>query len=340
MLGGRDAKLVYSDESITGTLDTVKATQLVENEHAEVLLGLIGTDGAYAVRDYADAHHIVFIDSHASGNALTRTVPGCTPSCMSPYVFRSSFSAWQLSEPLGAWAAGKGAKAFDVVSSDDTFGAESAAAFVEGLGTAGGTATTQSAVKPGTDWAKVATAIAGQPTKDVFAAFEGPDASSFIAAWAQAGLTARGYALYGPGPLTGVDVLGQVKAAAAGATTSSFWASTLDNPENKAVQGLFSTTYKDESGNPLTADSFVVEMWDAMTALDKALGQTAGNASTDALIPALVGVSFSSPRGGFAFDPATHNVVQDIYIRQVQVTGSDAMNAVVDTIKKVADPGR
>jgi branched-chain amino acid transport system substrate-binding protein len=339
-LGGRDAKLVYSDESITGSIDTVKATQLVENEHAEVLLGLIGTDGAYAVRNYADTHHVVFIDTHAPGDALTRAVPGCTPSCLSPYLFRSSFSAWQLAEPLGAWAAGKGIKAFDVVSSDDTFGTESAAAFVGGLGTAGGTATTRSTVKPGADWTKVTAAIGAQQTKNIFAAFEGADAASFIAAWDHAGLTARGFALYGPGPLTGVDVLAQVKAAAAGATTASFWSSSLDNPENKALENLFSTTYKDESGNPVNAGTYVIEMWDAMTALDKALGQTSGSASADALIPALEGVSFSSPRGGFAFDAATHNVVQDIYIRQVQVTGSDAGNAIIDTIPKVADPGR
>lgn len=340
MLGGRAAKLVYSDESITGAIDTVKATQLVENEHADVLLGLIGTDGAYAVRNYADTRHIVYIDTHAGGNALTRSVPGCTPSCGSRDVFRTSFSDWQLSEPLGAWAAGKGASPFDVVSSDDTFGTESAAAFVEGLGSAGGAATSRVTVKPGTDWTRVTAAIAAQPTKQVFAAFEGTDAASFITAWDQAGLTAHGYTLYGAGPLTGVDVLGQVGAAAAGVTTASFWDSSLDNPENKALEDLFSTTYQDESGNPSKADTYVVEMWDAMTALDTALGQTAGSASADVLVPALEKVSFSSPRGGFAFDAATHNVVQDIYIRQAQVTGSTVANAVIDTVAKVADPGR
>jgi branched-chain amino acid transport system substrate-binding protein len=340
VLAGRPVKLVYADESITGALDVVKATQLVETEHADVLLGLISTDGAYAVRNYADTKHVVFIDTNASGNALTRTVAGCTPSCRSPYVFRSSYSSWQLAEPLGAWAAGNGLKAFDIVAADDTFGTESTAAFIEGLGTAAGAATAQSLVQPGTGWSKVVAGIAAQPTKNVFAAFAGGDAASFITAWDEAQLAGKGYKLFGPGPLADVDVLAQVKGAAAGVTTASFWSSTLDNPENKALMDLFAKTYQDEKGNPTPADSYVVEMWDAMTALDLALQKTNGSGATDVLIAALEGVSFNSPRGAFAFDQGTHNVVQDIYIRQVQATGVAASNVVVDTIPKVVDPGR
>jgi branched-chain amino acid transport system substrate-binding protein len=340
VLAGRPVKLVYSDESITGALDVVKASQLVETEHADVLLGLIGSDGAYAVRTYADTKHVVFIDTNASGNALTRTVAGCTPSCRSPYLFRSSYSSWQLAEPLGAWAAGNGLKAFDVVAADDVLGTESAAAFIEGLGTAGGAATTQTLVQPGTDWSKVIAGIAAQPTKNIFAAFAGADAASIITAWDEARLSGKGYRLFGPGPLADVDVLAQVKGAAAGVTTASFWSSTLDNPENKALMDLFRKTYQDEKGNPTPADSYVVEMWDAMTALDLALQKTDGSGATDVLIAALEGVSFNSPRGAFAFDQGTHNVVQDIYIRQVQATGLAATNVVVATIPKVVDPGR
>jgi len=340
VLAGRPVKLVYADESITGALDVVKASQLVETEHADVLLGLIGSDGAYAVRTYADTKHVVFIDTNASGNALTRTVAGCTPSCRSPYLFRSSYSSWQLAEPLGAWAAGNGLKAFDVVAADDVLGTESAAAFIEGLGTAGGAATTQTLVQPGTDWSKVIAGIAAQPTKNIFAAFAGADAASFITAWDEARLSGKGYKLFGPGPLADVDVLAQVKGAAAGVTTASFWSSTLDNPENKALMDLFRKTYQDEKGNPTPADSYVVEMWDAMTALDLALQKTDGSGATDVLIAALEGVSFNSPRGAFAFDQGTHNVVQDIYIRQVQATGLAATNVVVATIPKVVDPGR
>ena len=339
-IAGRDAKLVYSDESVSASLDLVKATQLVEQEHADVLLGLIGNEGAYAVRQYADSRHIVFIDTNASGNALTRNVPGCTPSCLSPDLFRTSYSSWQLSEPLGEWAAQHGATTFDVVAADDTFGSESAQAFIDGLARHGGSATTKTAVPLGARWETIVAAIAAQPTKHVYAAFVGPAAAGFLTAWGQARLTEKGYSLYGPGPLTELDVLRQVKAVAVGVTTASIWSSALDNQANRTLVTAFAQAYQDETGAPLVADSHVVQMWDAMTALDLALQATNGSPATDGLIAALEAVAFKSPRGDFSFDKVTHNVVQDIYIQVVRASGGSFANAVVGTIPKVSDPGR
>ena len=146
--------------------------------------------------------------------------------------------------------------------------------------------------------------------------------------------------MYGPGPLSDADVLATVDGAAAGATTASFWSTMLDNPENTALAALFAKTYQDENGNPVPADGYVVEMWDAMTALDLALQKTSGDSAGDGLVAALEGVSFNSPRGAFAFDPITHNVVQNIYIRDVQANGVADSNAIVDTIANVRDPGK
>lgn len=339
MLGGRRVTFAYSDESIDGAQDAVKATELIDKNHAEVLLGLIGSDGAYAVRDVADHRKVVFIDTSASGNALTRAVPDCKPSCKSAVVFRSSFSTWQLAEPLGDWAAQHGHQRFFVAYPDDPIGSESAAAFTEGLAKAGGAATGRAGVPANADWGRVMDAIRAQPTKDVFAAFSGSDAIGFIGAWSRARLNAAGYRLFGPGFLTESDVLATVKSQADGITTASFWSSALDNPQSRALLQLFARTYHDDQGNPVPADAYAVEMWDAMTALDLALWGTAGSASSDALIPALAKVSFTGARGPFAFDPVTHNVVQAIYVRTVRSSAGSQSNAIVDTIRAVTDPG-
>lgn len=339
MLGGHAVKLVFSDESIDGGVDTTKAMELVENQHADLLVGLVGNDGAYAVRRYADQKHIVFIDTSASGNALTRTTPGCTPSCTSRYVFRTSFTNWQLSEPLGEWAAHGGRTAFFLAYADDTFGVESADAFGEGLVKAGGRATGRDAVAAGGDWTKVMAAIRAQPTKDVFAAFAGADAEGFIGAWAKQHMGDAGYRLVGPGLLTDSAVLAKVKGEADAITTGLFWSSTLANAEDRTLVELFPKTYADEDGNPSPADAATAEMWDTMIALDGALGASA-SFSTDGLVGALEHVHVAGARGAFTFDPATHNVVQDVYVRVVRTTGGTAANAVIDTLKAVADPGR
>jgi branched-chain amino acid transport system substrate-binding protein len=104
----------------------------------------------------------------------------------------------------------------------------------------------------------------------------------------------------------------------------------------------FKKAYKDDTtGQPLAPDGYAVEMWDAMHVLDDALKATKGDTkNTDAFIAALEAVSFKSPGGAFAFDRSTHNPVQDVYIRAVTGSGASLINAVVDKIGSVKDPGQ
>src|SRR5438309_2089008 len=81
--------------------------------------------------------------------APTRSPADCKPSCKSPYVFRTSATSWQLSAPLGEWASKKGLKEFFVCHVDDTFGAESAEAFIASLANNGAKATERGAFPSG-----------------------------------------------------------------------------------------------------------------------------------------------------------------------------------------------
>ena len=181
-----------------------------------------------------------------------------------------------------------------------------------------------------------------QPTKSVFAAFVTDDAERFIAAWDAAGMRAAGYRLYGPGPLADAQVLKVTKEAGLGITTSFQWSTEVDNAENKTFNDEFKKAYKDdETGQPLAPDDYAAEMWDAMRALDAALTATKGDTKdTEALIAALEGVSVKTPAGAFAFDKATHNPVEDVYIREVKAVNGALGNAVVDKIANVKDPGQ
>jgi branched-chain amino acid transport system substrate-binding protein len=344
-LAGRDVQLVYNDESaLDPTVNQVRVKQFLDQDHVELLLGGVGTPAAYLLRDTAEASKIVYIDTNAGANALTRATAGCAPSCKSTFVFRSAPSSWQLSEPLGEWAAKTGRRDYFVVNADDAFGAESAAAFIEGLAKSGGRATGRSAVPPksGADWAKVIATVKAQPTKNVFAALITDDAEGFIGAWDTAGMRAAGYTLVGPGPLADAQVVSATKQAAVGVTTAFPWSTEIDSPENKAFVDEFKKAYKDDAtGQPLAPDSYAVEMWDAMQVLDTALKATKGDTkNTDALIKAVEAVSFKSPGGDFAFDRSTHNPVEDVYIREVKTSGGALVNAIVDKIGSVKDPGQ
>jgi branched-chain amino acid transport system substrate-binding protein len=344
-LAGRAVQLVYNDESaLDPSINKVRIQQFLDTDRVELLLGGAGTPAAYLLRDTAEASKIVYIDTNASGNALTRTTAGCAPSCKSKLVFRTAPSSWQLSEPLGEWASKNGQRDYFLVYADDAFGTESASAFIEGLAKNGGKPTGRTAVpaKSGADWTKVIAVIKAQPTKSVFAAFVTDDAEGFIGAWDVAGMRTTGYRLVGPGPLADAQVLKATKQAAVGITTSFPWSAELDAPENRTFVEEFKMAYKDDdTGQPLAPDGYAVEMWSAMRVLEDALKATKGETkNSDALIAALEAVSFKSPGGDFAFDRSTHNPIQDMYIREVRASGGALVNAVVDKIVSVKDPGQ
>ena len=231
-----------------------------------------------------------------------------------------------------------------MVTGDDAFGAESGSAFIEGLAKNGGKASGRTTVpaKSGADWAKVMAAVKAQPSKNVFAAFITDDAEGFLGAWQIAGMSAAGYSLAGPGPLTDQQVLAATKQAAIGVTTSFPWSSELDNAENKSFNDEFKKAYKDDTtGQPLAPDGYASLMWTAMRALETALTTTKGAThDTAALIAALEKASFTGPGGDVSFDPATHAAVQDIYIREVRASGTALVNAVVESIASVKDPAQ
>lgn len=336
-LANRQVQPIFEDEANDPQVGLQKTQKFIEQDQADLMMGIIATPIAYAIRNAVDSAKFIYIGTNAGGNAMTRDTTDCKPTCKSKYVFRTSFSAWQVSQPLGEWLSKKPeTKDFYLCFSNYAFGTESAAAFVEGLAKNGGKETGR--VAPplfNSDFQPFVTQIKAQATKNVYSFFSGTDAIGYIRAWNQLGLPAAGYKMFGAGFLTEQDVLKEVKEQANGAVTSLFWSVELDNPENKAFRDLYQKEYN------LLPDVFAVQMWDGMKALDEALKKTGGNTKDkDALIAALEGVTFKSPRGDFAFDKSTHNVIHDIYIREVKTTGGQTVNTIVDKFGKVTDPGK
>lgn len=336
-LAGRPVTVVYEDEANDPAVGLQKTQKFIDQDQVDLMMGIVATPIAYAVRNTVDSAKLIFIETNAGGNALTRDTANCTPACKSKYIFRASFSSWQISNPIGTYfASKKGVKEAFTFVADYGFGTESAADFTNAFKAAGGNVTGALKAPLGTaDFAPFVTQLKAQPTKDIYSFFSGTDAINYIKAWNQAGMPALGYKMNGAGFLTEQDVLKEVKDLANGAVTSLFWAVTLDNAENKAFVDAYQKEYN------LLPDVFAVQAWDGMQAVDLALQAVKGDTTNkDAFISALEGVSFKSPRGNFAFDKNTHNVIQDIYIREVATTGGNTVNNITDKITGVTDPGK
>jgi branched-chain amino acid transport system substrate-binding protein len=335
-IGGRPVQVIYEDDANVTATGIQKTQKFIDQDKVDAMLGVVPTPLAYGIRNAVHAAKLIFIDTNAGGNFLTRDVPNCQPTCKSPYIFRASFSSYQISFPIGDYLSAKGTKEFFLAYANYGFGTESAADFTSGLKKNGGS-TTGNVAPPlaNSDFAPFVTQIKNQPTKNVYSFFSGADAIGFIKTWNSLGLPAAGYKMYGAGFLTEQDVLKEVKDLANGATTSLFWAVELDNPENKAFVSAYQRQYT------LLPDVFAVQAYDGMHALDEALKKIGGDTSDpDKVAKALEDVSFKSPRGDFSFDKNTHNPIQDIYLREVKTQNGQTVNTIVDKIAKVTDPGK
>ena len=66
-------------------------------------------------------------------------------------------------------------------------------------------------------------------------------------------------------------------------------------------------------------------------------------AGGDALLAAMKGQSFESPRGPVTIDPQTREVIQNVYTRKVErvpAMGNQLFNVELDTMAAVKDPGK
>jgi branched-chain amino acid transport system substrate-binding protein len=101
---------------------------------------------------------------------------------------------------------------------------------------------------------------------------------------------------------------------------------------NEAFVKAFNAEFK---RNP---DFFAVGGYDGMHLIYEGLKKTKGKADGDSLVGAIKGMKWDSPRGPAMIDPATRDIVQNIYIRRVEKVGNNIVNVDIDTVKDVKDP--
>jgi branched-chain amino acid transport system substrate-binding protein len=77
-----------------------------------------------------------------------------------------------------------------------------------------------------------------------------------------------------------------------------------------------------------------------MRVIVKAIEATRGKGDGDALLAAMKGQVFESPRGPVLIDAQTRDIVQDVYTRKVERVGGQLWNVEFDTLKAVKDPGK
>src|SRR5262249_25092777 len=78
--------------------------------------------------------------------------------------------------------------------------------------------------------------------------------------------------------------------------------------------------------------------YDGMQLIAKALEKTNGSTDGDALIGAMKGMAWESPRGPVSIDPETRDIVQNIYVRKVERVDGELYNIEFQTFEAVKKP--
>jgi branched-chain amino acid transport system substrate-binding protein len=151
----------------------------------------------------------------------------------------------------------------------------------------------------------------------------------------QRGLADAGIELIAAGDVTDDDILDAMGEAALGTITSHHYSAAHDSAENQSFVEAFT------EANPGMRPNFMgVGGYDGMHLICAAFERTGGDATGDALVEAMKGLSWESPRGPVSIDPETRDIVQNVYIREVQEVDGHLYNVEFDVIENVKDPAK
>jgi branched-chain amino acid transport system substrate-binding protein len=116
--------------------------------------------------------------------------------------------------------------------------------------------------------------------------------------------------------------------------TAHIYSALHDSPMNKAYVEAF------RKANNFRPNFISVGGYDAMHVIYEALRKTGGKTDGEALIAAMKGMKWESPRGPISIDPETRDIVQNVYVRKVEKVNGELYNVEFATFEAVKDPIR
>ncbi|ANG62869.1 ABC transporter permease [Marinobacterium aestuarii] len=322
-LHGREIEFLELDTEAKPERAPELASSLLDKDKADFIIGPVHSGVAMGMSKVLRNKDAIMIIPNAGAAAATG--PLCAPN-----VFRTSFSSWQPSYPMGKVALDAGYKKVVTMSWNYGMGKESLEAFEESFTAGGGEIVKQILVPfPKTEFQPYITDIAATAPDAVFVFFAGGGAVKFVKDYNALGLSDK-IPLLGAGFLTEGTLEAQGDAAE-GILTTLHYADNLDNPANHK----FRQDYASSFGKP--ADIYAVQGYDAGLLIAQAMNTLGGDISDrKALIKAMEESTIDSPRGKFTFSKA-HNPVQDIYLRKV-VNGENQVLSIA--AQALEDPAR
>ena len=326
-VAGKKIEIILKDD--TNVADTTKrlAQELVVNDGVKVIAGFGLTPLALAAAPIATQAKVPQIVM-AAGTSITTE--------RSPFIVRTSFTVAQKASVMAQWAGKNGIKKVFTVVTDFAPGHDAAKIFAEFFGKAGGEIVGEAKVPiANPDFAPFLQRAADAKPDAIFVFVPSGQGSIFTKQFIERGLDKSGIKLIATGDLPDDDILNGFGDSALGVISAGPYSTAHPSAKNKAYVAAF------EKANPGMRPNFMsVGGYDGMHVIYEALKKTDGNADGEALIAAMKGLMFESPRGPIRIDPETRDIIQNIYLRKVEKVDGKLYNIEFGAIDQVKDPGK
>ncbi|HRP29195.1 MAG TPA: ABC transporter substrate-binding protein [Burkholderiaceae bacterium] len=328
-VSGRKIELIVKDDGGAPDMTKRLAQELVVNDKVDVIAGFGITPAAFAAAPIATQSKTPMVVTAAATSAITER---------SPYIVRTSFTLPQATVPIADWAAKNGIKTAVTFVADYGPGLDAEKFFISQFKLNGGKVIGEIRTPlKSPDFAPFLQKVADLKPDAVFVFLPSGQGAAFMKQFGERGLDKSGIRLIATGDVTDDDQLAEMGDVALGVVTSHHYSAAHPSAMNKKFVAAF------EAANHFRPNFMAVAGYDGMHLIYSALAATSGKGGGDALLAAMKGQVFESPRGQILIDAQTRDIVQDIYIRKVErvpAMGNQLYNVEFDVQKAVKDPGK
>jgi branched-chain amino acid transport system substrate-binding protein len=323
--GGKTVEVIIKDDAAVPDTSRRLAQELVVNDKVTVLAGFGVTPAAMATAPIATQSKTPMVVMAAGTSAITEA---------SPFIVRTSFTLPQATVPIAEWATKNGIKKTVSLVADFGPGFDAEKFFADRMQLNGGQVLEKLRTPlRSPDFAPVLQKVRDLKPDALFVFLPSGQGAQFMKQFAERGLDKAGIKLIATGDVTDDDQLNDMGDVALGVVNSHHYSAAHNSAANKKFVDAFQAT------NKFRPNFMAVGGYDGMRVIYNALNATKGQGG-EALLNAMKGQLFESPRGQVLIDAQTRDIVQDIYIRKVERVNGQLWNVEFDVQKAVKDPGK
>jgi branched-chain amino acid transport system substrate-binding protein len=321
-VAGREVQIILKDDTSIPDVTKRLAQELVVKDKVDVLAGFGLTPLALATAPVATQAKTPMVVMAAATSMITET---------SPFIVRTSMTLPQVTLGVAEWAPKNGIKRVVTLVTDYGPGYDAEKTFKERFLLNGGQILAEIRVPlRNPDYAPFLQRVSDLKPDALFVFVPSGAGTALLKQFAERGLDKAGVKLIGEGSVADDEILNDMGDVALGMVTSHPYSASHNSPANKAFVSAFM-----QQSKGIRPNFFGVSGYDGMRVIYEAIKATKGQGDGEALVGAMKGQIFESPRGPIYIDAQTRDIVQNVYIRRVERRNGVLQNVTLETFRDV-----